>query len=546
MSRETEVASVRAVPAVGVDYRRATVLACILCGLLTIVSALVPPSMYSDSGWGMLEWRTLANGGPVSTIVAPDPADISRDRADFMTWWSPGQHLIPGALTVLGLRLGSALSITAGLSLLCCLLGWIRVLKHFAFSPQAAMLAVAFIATFRYSTLPFGIYNGGEILLQGLTPWLILAGCRVPVVSVVRAAALACFAILLGFFAKLTGVLVACAALTAGSVVALMRLRRITTGMVAGAIGATLAVGLLYATWFSRGATPASGTGWSFQFSNFAFALAAPWGAGVSWMDMWEWVLLNPGRPILRNQSSIAWFLLPPVVFFATVILWGLRKSADKRSDLIGVIKITIWFYAICALAMAVLYMRGGAIGLEERHLRSAGTLVFVCALGVANRLPRKGAGRFAVMAFCGFMSLYGGVSFVSRAWSTKPEQIDRYSRTRQIIVDVGAIEYARAAFAREGRDALFVLPSPEVASVFPPGARILSTQLDFESEASIAARRYAGRVPGHVYVLIQTRLVQTAKGTLLLKGFINYPLDAWERHEFGNTTVLVQAASAL
>jgi hypothetical protein len=360
MSHENEVATIiRPVPAVRADYRRATVLAYILCALFTVVSALVPPSMYSDSGWGMLEWRTLASSGHFNTIATPDPADISKDRLEFMTWWSPGQYLIPGVFTVLGLRLGSAFSITAGLSLLCCLLGWIRVLKHFALSPQAATLAVAFLSTFRYSTLPFGIYHGGEILLQGITPWLILAGCHVPVVSALRAASFAGLAILIGFFAKLIGVLVAGAALTAGSVVALIRLRRITIGMVAGASGAILAAGLLYATWFSRGATPASGTGWSFQSSNFILALAAPWGAGVSWMDMLAWLLLNPQWPILRDASELVWLLLPPVFFFAAIILLGARRT-DRRSELSELIKITAFFYAVCAMTMGALHARRG------------------------------------------------------------------------------------------------------------------------------------------------------------------------------------------
>jgi hypothetical protein len=186
--------------------------------------------------------------------------------------------------------------------------------------------------------------------------------------------------------------------------------------------------------------------------------------------------------------------------------------------------------------------MHGGGISLDERHLRSAGTLIFVCALAVIDRLPKKSVGRFTVFAFGGFMSLYGVVSFFSRVRSTQPEEIDRYSRTRQIIVDVEAIEYARAALAREGRDALFVLPSPDIASAFPTGARTLSTQIDFEPVATVAARRYVGRVPGHVYVLMQTRLAQTVKGTLLLKRFLDYPEGAWERPQFGSTTVLVQA----
>jgi len=525
------------------DYRRATVLAFILCGLFTLAGLLVPPSLSHDAGWGMQEWRTLAAGGPINTMISPDPADISRDQASRVTWWSPGQYLIPGILTLLGLRLGTALTITAGASLLCCLLGWIHVAKHFALSPRTATLVVAFIGTFRYSTLPFGIYNGGEILLQGITPWLILTGCRVPSMSALRAAGLACLAVWIAFFAKLTGVMVASAALLTGAVEALIRLRRITAGMLAGAVGASFAFGSLYVVWFSRGTTPASGTGWSFRFGDVFFALAAPWGAGISWGDMLAALLRRSAldEPIEgRLPSAVLWLLLPPVLLFVTVIVKGWKLCAGD-ANLSRLLKIAAGFYAVCALAMSAIFLRGGDVSLEERHLRAAGMLIFVCVLAVADRLPSNSVSRVAVGALCGFMSLYGCFAFAHHAWSTKQGEIDHYSRTHQASVDESAIEFARAAFAREGRDALFVLPSPDVACAFSPSARILSNHIKFESDAAILARTYRGKVRGRLYVIVPTGIAQSAKGTLLLKEFIDYPLDAWEMHNLGSSTVFVQ-----
>src|ERR1700694_1133477 len=122
MSRAAEPTGVDAVRAGTGDYHRATVLAFILCGLLALTGLLVPPSLGQDPSQGVMEWRTLAAGGPMNSIITPDPADISRDRATLVTWWSPGQYLIPGILTLLGIRLGTAFTITVGVSLLICLL----------------------------------------------------------------------------------------------------------------------------------------------------------------------------------------------------------------------------------------------------------------------------------------------------------------------------------------------------------------------------------------------------------------------------------------
>jgi len=241
-----------------------------------------------------------------------------------------------------------------------------------------------------------------------------------------------------------------------------------------------------------------------------------------------------------RLPAAILWFLLPPMLLFLTVILKGWQQWAGD-ANLSRLLKITAGFYGVCALAMSAIFLHGGDVSLEERHLRAAGMLIFVCVLAVADRLPRNSVTRLAVGALCGFMSFYGCFAFAHRAWSTKQGEIDHYSRTHQASVDESTIEFARAAFAREGRDALFVLPSPDVACAFSPSARILSNHIKFESDATILARTYRGRVRGRLYVIMPTRIAQSVKGTLLLKEFIDYPLDAWEKHSFGSSTVFVQ-----
>jgi len=204
----------------------------------------------------------------------------------------------------------------------------------------------------------------------------------------------------------------------------------------------------------------------------------------------------------------------------------------------------TTCFYAVCVLALIVIYLHGGTVSQEERHFRSAGTLIFVCVLAVAAALPRKAMGRLAVFTFCGLMSINGAVLMVKDARSARQEPVDPYSGIRQDDMDMRALEFANSAFAREGRNDVFVLENSGVASAFPPNARILVTEFLFEPESMIAARRYAGGVPGHLYVLMQTTTAQAVKGTLLLKLFPDYPFNVWESHQFGKTSVFVQAAT--
>jgi hypothetical protein len=545
----SEVAGLERIDAVGVHatgYRNAIIVAFVLCALLTLGGLLAPPTLSHDAAWGMREWQTYRSGGPIDNVTAPDPTNIARDRTNLITWWSPGQYLVPGALTLLGLRLGTALTVTSGLSLLGCLLGWIYLARYFGLRPRTTTLLVLFIATFRYSTLPFGIYNGGEILLQGLIPWLMLAACRIPLMSAVRAGALAFVAVLLAFFTKLTGVMVVSIALLTGGVEVLIRLRRITIGMVAGAVGAALAFGSLYIIWFSHGSTPASGTGFAFRVADVLFAFGVPWMAGTSWTDMLTSLSLNSRGPFWLGGSAcgslslVLWLLVPGMVLFSTVLLKGWQQRSEN-DNLTRLSTISACFYMMYAFSMSAIFLRGGDVSLEERHLRAPGMLILFCVFAAAERLPLKSAGRLGVGALCILMSLYGCGAFLYHAKSMKRAEIDGYSGTYQPFVDESALEFMRGAFVRDARDTVFVLPSPEAASALPPGARVIANHIEFEPEETIAARRYQGKARGRLYVVVPAHLVDKAKVSLLLKEFQDYPPDGWQRQSFDSSTMFTQ-----
>ena len=521
-------------------YSFAVIAALAICALLTIVSLIVPPSMYSDSGWGLLAWRSLLQGAPFNVVLSPDPDDIARDRADFLTWWSPGQYLVPGVLNLSGMSLGSALSLTVGLSLLVCLLGWIRFARFFELSPIVALLAVLFISTFRYTTLPFGIYTGGEILLQAATPWIFLYAYRIPTLSAYRAAAAAALILLIGFFVKLTGLIVVISALTASGLLTLISSRRITPGLVGGAVGASSAMVSLFFIWFSQGLTPASTFPNAFHLSHVVLALSAPWTAGFSWMDLLAWLFRHPARSLFDDGSTLIWFL-PAIAIpvAALIVLSGKTDNSLQRLKL-----FTICVCATYTAFMLVLYFRGASVGTPDRHFRSVGTLVLVCALAVIFDPRTRKVSRYLFLAFCGFMSLYGLGSFAHRALSlANGDHLDKYSRTSQPLVAQAALDYTRAAYMREGGDSLFVLPSPDIAVAFPKGARIMSTHLDFQSEQEIAAMKYKGAVLGRLYVIMPSSIAAAEKGRIFLKAFSNYDFDGWETKIFGPTTVFFQKA---
>src|SRR5262245_55844221 len=62
-----------------------------------LVSLYIRPTMNPDVGVGFLAFRDMLVGGPFNGITQPDPANIANDTVTFISWWSPGQYLVPGA-----------------------------------------------------------------------------------------------------------------------------------------------------------------------------------------------------------------------------------------------------------------------------------------------------------------------------------------------------------------------------------------------------------------------------------------------------------------
>ena len=116
-------------------------------------------------------------GGGFNRLVAPSQDDISQNTAQFLTWWSPGQYLLPYFIkSILGLNTGHATALTVILLELCGLAGFYTFFKKIGFTPNIAALSLVFIICQEAFITPYIFYNGGEILLFGFEGWF-LYGC---------------------------------------------------------------------------------------------------------------------------------------------------------------------------------------------------------------------------------------------------------------------------------------------------------------------------------------------------------------------------------
>jgi hypothetical protein len=513
------------------------ILALLLPILYTIVSLFVLPAMYSDCSSGFEVWDSMQRGTPFNYGLFVDPANIALDRTEFLAFWTPGQYVLPGLLERLGLSLGQAIVVVDGAFTLGGLVGWLVLYRAFGFSLRAAAIAAAIVACARHAGLPFGYYNGGEVLMFGAGPWFLLLVWRLrdfPWYSVplLLAGGLAIV------FLKLTGVLVM------GSAVGAAALARdgiwpvtagtIRKGLLAGLTLVLFAL-LFYVLWFSKGVTPASDFSqlhWDKLLPNAAFSAVAIWGASLSLRDLAAFLLINPAHPVLESLEALGYAMLPlALATFALVV----RQLGNSHREYL---RFVFWMGLAYSAILLVSWVRGGSISeYDDRHFKMI-SLALLPAIVESFTSARPWAVRSCFWAVAAAMSLYGVASFAQHARQNLHYPLGdrgfRQQNSSQAVIDlIHSIDRAPDAAST-----LIYLPTKEMALEMRR-ARFIAVQADFSSLEELAAPKFRGRVP-FLQVLVPSRFIDNGKAEVILRSFVDYPPDGWTKSQLGDFTLFV------
>lgn len=511
----------------------------VLCGALvvaivlayTIVNAVVRPVIWSDSGWGLLAWD-LRHGLPWNHWASPDPQDIGRDISTFMSTWSPGQHVVPGGLEALGLSLGHAVIATDAIFSVAGLAGWFMLYRAFGFPPRAAAIALVLIACSRGFAFPFVIFIGGEVLLFGIAPWFLLLVWRVRELRWFSVPPLVA-GVAVMFFAKLSAVILACAAISAAVLSGPRpwqdKLDTVRRGLVAGLTIIIVGV-VLYFGWHSRGWTAAStvaATNWSSVVPHAIFILSCVWGAALSFGELGNFIFLHPGRAIFGSQLVVGYLLAIPAAATLYLIWRQLRRT---HSDYLVFAALTTLAYGTVFL---LLWVHGATIGQEERYFRPVSLMLLVGAvqafLTVPSRLVRLAG---ILMALLGVLyGLAGQARHVvvnlghplgvrDFRHSTADEAVVKFIRT----IDVPSPDRAST---------LIFVPSPEIG-LEVRNVRVMANHADFWALEDMRNLKFRGRVP-RLYVIVQKRLVAQGKAQAMMDQFVDYKPSEWKEMPLGD-----------
>ncbi|SHG99412.1 hypothetical protein [Bradyrhizobium erythrophlei] len=552
--------------------------------ILFLVSLQIRPTVGQDSGIGFVTLRSMLQGGGVNYFISPDPANIANDLSTFLTWFSPGQYLVPGAFVWLGIDYKSAISLTVLISSVVGVIGWAKVAQTFAARPSVIFIFLCGLVLFRYGTLPFQMYTGGEVLLFAAAPWSF---CWLW--SAIEKPPVACFTFALMslailFFAKLTGLVVFAANVLAISLLELLRKRRVTSAMLALWTASGVGVISFIFFWHSHGGVPADGSRFAVTLPAVWFPLAGAALSGVSGVDLLNWILHHRSTPMLLALAILVGLIGVLVVFwkwnripearykvaaiigllavatlfsgvFAAFYVWHNPFSFDQRnlrdagllaSGLFGLV-LTLWvwgqlrstryrpmticFFAIIAfytIAFILMYSGGSSISLEERHLRYAGILFFLMIL-VALDLRREFLAKgLTLMIFCGSV-IYSLASYVVDARElTKGRYYEQLSFNLLQMVPSSVLEYLRSQATENNWRRPVVVISPQVALDLP-SFRIIEADLDFIPIETIHDFKWAGHAE-KIIMVVPDQMAANGKAEALLKRFVDYDQSKWSQ----------------
>ena len=494
--------------------------------ILFLVSFYIRPTIQVDSGFGFLALRSMLEGSGFNMVTEPDAANIANDVAEFQVWWTPGQYLVPGVLVWLGMSYGVAVSLTTFLSTVIGVIGWAQVARSFGVTRFVLLAFLSSLVTFRYATLSFQMYHGGEILLFAVVPWCLYwqlyAVLKPPIASFTISLLLAA----LLFVAKLVGLIVFAANVLAISLFEIVRQRRVSAAVLATLAAAAVAALCFVVFWLARGAAgtitvPAltavalsAGSGEPFSWPVILFPLSGAVFSGFSALDL-----------LTRKFSLAATYLLGPLGL--TLLFWIWHRLRHTRYRTVATILLVIITFYTSAFVLIYIYVPLGEI--SERFFRYAGIL-FLLLLLVAFDQGRTRVAKGIALAVVAVFAAYGFTSYaVGARGLMRGHYYDPVSGTSQTIVSPVVLEYLRLQMREHNWErAIAVLPTPESAIAIPR----------FRVIAPPTRQNWFGRVE-KIFVVAPKWMSENGEAEALLKSFVDYKASNWSKLHFDDGTVI-------
>ncbi len=426
--------------------------------IIGVILFFIPPALFPDPANGFNVLRCMQLGGSFNVLSAPDQSDIAQNYDEFLTWWSPGQYLVPYFFKLIaGLNTGQASSITVAIGTLCGLSGFYSFFKKIGFTPFVSVISLVFIICQLAFFVPYVFYNGGEILLFAFEGWF-LYGC----IALKKPGFVLILFVLLsgwiGFFCKssfiwiyIAGLCCLWIRLSSGRFGVIEWIKK---GLWIG-IPAALSLVTIYVLFLSKGQSPATvSKGLKLMAETFSFPLAAPILSGFSLDDMFHGLIYHFGRPIFSHDWAVVILIL--LALLSVVLVMGIiRKVPNDNYRLFVCI-----FYFGALLFFGIIYLKQLNISYEARHFRIVGLIIIPGIIYLVSKSRRSI--KFIFTIVCIGIACFSFTYLIKGFGINKNSSAKGVSGISQINIDQQSLN-AVMKLDKENRNATFVFISNDI-----------------------------------------------------------------------------------
>lgn len=426
--------------------------------ILGILVLLYPAAIFPDPSWGFQVMRSMELGGGFNMLVKPDQFDLAKNTSEFLTWWSPGQYLVPYLFKlVFTVNTGQAAAITTTICQIIGLAGLYAFFKKAGFSPLISALSLVLVICQQAFFSPYIFYNGGEVLLFGFFGWF-LYGCIVFNKPGIRLVLFVLLTGWIGFICKSSFIWM----YAAGLLFIWIRLSEgqttikgwILKGLWPG-IPAVISVACIYIFYLSKGINPSSSSGGiKLTWETFSFPLASPLLSGFSADDLSNGLIYHNDVPIFNYTWAIIVLLLLAILSIA-LIRAILVYIPNKNYRLMLIV-----FYSVSVVFFSYAYLREMAISYEARHFRLIGLLVIPGTVYLFAYLKQAYKIMLGLVAL--FIMAFSLMFYIEGYKRIKDENPHGASGIAQQFIDREAMDYI-SKLDKQSHNALFVFISPDL-----------------------------------------------------------------------------------
>jgi len=495
--------------------------ALLLLGALTLVMGIMifiyPPSVYPDAARGFGVMNSMQKGGSFNMLTSPNPDDISKNVSQFMTWWSPGQYLVPYFFkSIFGLNTGQASAVAITLLELSGLLGFYYFFKKTGFTPVISTLTITFIACQQAFITPYIFYNGGEVLLFGFEGWF-LYGCISLQKTDIKLLLFVLLSGWLGFLCKSSfiwmyaaGML--CLWLRLSAVNYRINIQRAFKNGIWLAIPAIISLVCIYVFFLSKGDNPTgASSGLKFNWQTFTFPLGSPLISGFSIDELTHGLLFPTFTPMLTPAHAILAIVLLALI---SLILIGCIVRYVSKNDYRLFLLV---FYLVSIFFFSWVYTHQLDVSYEGRHFRVVGILMAPGLIYLISKL--KPALKMGFIVLCTVIAFTNYSFFVTAYAFNKNISARGTSGLAQQFIDQPSLNYLMN-LDKQNKDAIFVFVSPDLPLEITNNRTIIidpplpGTVIDYEDYI------YGGHA-GPLYLLLPAK--NNPDSAMFMKFFPDY-----------------------